>query len=81
MVEHSPVGSSKSNGLAEKAVQDAQGMIRTLRSAIEDKWGVKMAIEHPIWAWLVEYAAFLWTRFNVSKDGKTAYERLKGKKG
>ena len=25
MVEHSPVGSSKSSGLAEKAVQDAQG--------------------------------------------------------
>ena len=80
MVEHSPVGSSKSNGLAEKAVQDVQGMIRTMRSALEDKWGVKMSIDHPAWAWLVEYAAFLWTRFNVSKGGKTAYERLKGKR-
>ena len=39
-----------------------------------------MEIDHPVWAWLVEYAAFLWTRFNVSKDGKTAYERLKGKR-
>ena len=56
------------------------GMIRTMRSAPEEKWGEQLAIEHPIWAWLVEYAAFLWTRYNVSKDGKTAYERLKGKK-
>ena len=39
-----------------------------------------MPIEHPVWSWMVEYAAFLWTRFNVSRDGKTAYERLKGKR-
>ena len=80
MVEHSPVGNSKSNGLAERAVQDIQGMVRTMRSAAEDRWGGKMALEHPIWAWLVEYAAFLWTRYSVAKDGKTAYERLKGKR-
>ena len=80
MVEHSPVKSSKSNGVVEKAVQDVQGLIRTMRSALEDKRGAKMPIEHPVWAWLVEYAGFLWTRFNVGKDGRTPYERMKGKK-
>ena len=36
IIEHSPVRSSKSNGLVEKAVQDVQGMIRTMRSALEE---------------------------------------------
>ena len=79
VVEHSPVHSSKSNGVVERAVQTVQGMIRTMRSALEDKWGVKLSIGHPVWTWMVEYAAFLLTRFEVGKDGKTAYERMKGK--
>ena len=29
--------------------------------------------------WLVEYSAFLLNRFEVGRDGKTAYERCKGK--
>ena len=37
VVEHSPVHSSKSNGLIERAVQSVQGVVRTLRSAVEDK--------------------------------------------
>ena len=38
-----------------------------------------MPIEHPVWPWLVDYAAFLLTRGEVGKDGKTAYERSRGK--
>ena len=30
-------------------------------------------------AWLPEYAGFRLSRFQVAADGKTAYERLKGK--
>ena len=30
--------------------------------------------------WLIEYAAVLLNRGQVGADGKTAYERLKGKK-
>ena len=30
-------------------------------------------------AWIPQHAGFLLSRFQVSKDGKTAYERLKGK--
>ena len=32
-------------------------------------------------AWLVEYSAVLLNRREISKDGKTLYERLKGKRG
>ena len=80
IMEHSPVRSSKSNGVVEKAVQEVQGMVRTMRSALEDKWGMKMSVEHPIWAWLIEHSAFVWSRYHVGKDGKTAYERIKGKR-
>ena len=39
--ENSPVGSSKSNDLVERSVRDVQGMIRTIRSALEHRWGLK----------------------------------------
>ena len=48
VVEHSPVHSSKSNGVVERSIQTVQGMIRTMRSALEEKWGVKLAVAHPV---------------------------------
>ena len=80
VVENSPVHSSKSNGVIERGVQTAQGMIRTLRSALEDRWGVKLDTDHAVWSWMAEYAGWLVTRGEVGKDGRTAYERLKGKR-
>ena len=80
VVEHSPVHSSKSNGVVERAIQAVQGMIRTMRSALEDKWGVKLEVAHPVWTWLAEYAGWMLTRGEVGRDGRTAYERIKGKK-
>ena len=34
---------------------------------------------HPGMAWIPQHAGFLLSRFQVSADGKTAHERLKGK--
>ena len=80
VVEHSPIYSSKSNGYIERAVQTAQGYIRTWRSNLEEKWGVKLDAEHVIWPWVVEMVSWLASRAEVGADGKTAYERVKGKK-
>ena len=80
IIEHSPTRSSKSNGVVERAVQSCQGMIRTLRSALEVRLGVHLGAENRMWCWIAEYAGHLLTRFEVGKDGKTAYERMKGKK-
>ena len=52
----SPAYSSKSNGVIERGVQTIQGMVRTLRSAIEGKWMAKLDPENALWTWLVEYA-------------------------
>ena len=40
---------------------------------------MKLDAEHMVWPWLVEYAAYLLTRAEVGADGKTAYERSRGK--
>jgi hypothetical protein len=77
--EDSPVGSSASNGVIERAVQSVQGMTRVLKSAVEERWKASIPTKHPVITWLVEYSAFLLNRFEVSSDGKTSYERCKGK--
>ena len=80
MVEKSPVGSSGSNGVVERGVQSVEGMIRTLRSACEARLGIKIKPEEKIVIFMAEYAAYLVNRLEVGKDGKTAYERCRGKK-
>ena len=77
--EHSPTYSSQSNGIVERGIQSVEGMIRSLRSALEERINAKLDIGDSIWAWLVEYASYLLNRLEVGKDGKTAYERNKGK--
>ena len=80
MVEKSPIGSSGSNGVVERAVQGVEGQIRTLRSACEDRLQVKFRPDDRMMIFLVEYAAHLLNRLEVGKDGKTAYERSRGKR-
>ena len=80
-VEMSPAYSSASNGVVERGVQTVQVQVRVLRSAVEEKWGVKLETVHSIGPWLVEYASFLINRGEVGHDGKTPYERCKAKRG
>ena len=42
MIEHSPVGDSKSNGCIERTIQSVEGQIRTLRSATQSRIGAKI---------------------------------------
>ena len=75
IMENSLVGSSKSNGMVERAIQSVRGVIRALRSAIEEKWEVKIDVTHSVRPWIAEQTEFHPTRFEVGRDGKTAYER------
>ena len=47
---------------------------------MDERHGVKVDTKHPVLTWLCEYSMCLLNRLEVSKDGKTAYERCKGKK-
>ena len=79
LLEHSPVGDHQANGYAERGIQEVEGMVRTLHSALEEKVGVNITATHPIMTWLVPHCADLLNCFLIGSDGRTPYERLKGK--
>ena len=80
IVENSPVGASASNGIAERAIQSVQGQVRVLKLALEKRWGMAIPHRHAVVPWIMEYAGFLLNTFEVGHDGKTSFERLKGRK-
>ena len=80
IVEQSPAGSSQSNGVVERAVQGLEGQMRVMLLALEGRVGRTVDPEEAIVTFLPEYAAYLLNRLEVGKDGKTAYERVRGKR-
>ena len=78
--EESPVGESKSNGEIERAIQTVQGQMRTLKLGLESRYQRKILEDHPIWPWVVMYAALLINLCVVGEDGRTPYERRKGRR-
>ena len=80
VLESSARGDSQSNGAAENAVREVEGMIRTWKLYIEEKLGQTLDNQHILLPWLIQHAGTLITRYKIGKDGKTAYQRLKGKK-
>ena len=78
IVESSPKGESQSNGIAERAAQDLEG-VRTHNLDLEAKLKTTLRIGHPCITWMVENVADIINKFKIGQDGRTAYERLKGK--
>ena len=80
LVEQSPVQSSGSNGVVERAAQGIEGQIRVVLIALEGKVERQLDPQEAVVTFIPEYAAYVLNRLEVGKDGKTAYERAKGKK-
>ena len=80
VLEHSPVRQSQANGAVERAIQSWQGQVRTLKDSLEYKINAKIEPDHPIMTWIVEHASNLQRRCQVGADGKTPYERSKGRR-
>ena len=79
VVECSPVNASQSNGVVERQILSVGAQVRVMKSALESRWGTHLPTRRPVLTWMVEYATHLLNRFEVGQDGKTAYERCKGK--
>ncbi len=79
-IENSRVGDSNSNGAVERAIREVKGMTRTLRCHLEEKLGKKIKLDDPIVPWMVRHAAYLITRCRVGPDGKTAMQKIKGRR-
>ena len=80
MIEQSKPYDSKSNGRAENTVKKLESQVRTLKLATEQEVGVKMDVQSPLFAWMVQHSADLPTRCTVGRDGRTPSESLKGKR-
>ena len=79
--EEAPRASSGSNGIVERAIQSVTHQVKVLKLWLEEKWGQVIPDEHPVVPWVVEYVAVLLNRCEISRDGHTAYRRMKGKDG
>ena len=79
IVETSAREQHESNGTAEESVRAVRGMVITLKSQIEEHTGLKLLGCHCITQWMLRWAAMLLSRFQVGKDGRTGYERRRGR--
>ena len=59
--------------------ETVEGMVRAMKLNLEQRLHECIEVDHPIFYWLVDHAADVSTKFQKGVDGKTAYERLKGK--
>ena len=80
MKEHPAPGDSQSNGSIENGVQQLTGQMRTMKSALENRIGGELPVKHPVMSHMCAYAGQLLTRYGMGHDGKTPYERLRGRK-
>ena len=55
-------------------------MIRVHKLSFESRLKTKLPCAHPLMAWLVEHCADVLNRYNIGVDGRTPYQRLKGRK-
>ena len=78
--ELSAKGESQSNGRAEEAGKTVRGFARILKFQLERNAGVSVDELGDVALWMVRWAAMLASRFLVGKDGKTSYERKRGRK-
>ena len=52
VIENSPVGSSQSDGVIERAIQSLEAQMRVMRDALESRCNVKISADSCIWTWI-----------------------------
>ncbi len=70
---------SKGNGSIENAIRQVQGLLRTMKSCLEERLQCRIPSNHAVMWWLVEHVAWTLTTRHRGTDGKAAYERLRGR--
>ena len=79
IVEEAPKNDSQSMGIAERAVQEVEGNVRTWLSHLEEKLGSPVKGNSPMIIWLIEHVSSIMNRSKVGPDGKTPHARTRGK--
>ena len=76
--EEAPVGDHQANGRVESKIAEIEGYIRTIKDNIEYKANISIHSNSPLLAWIAEYTGTMLTCYSIGKDGRTAYQRMKG---
>ena len=77
-LDETPVGDSQSNGSIESTIKQVQGQFRTMRGALESRYGKEISPKSNAMTWLVRHAGGTLFRNLKGKDGFTSYRRIKG---
>ena len=79
ILEEGKTGDKPSTGAVESSVKESKRQCRVMKSALQERLGLEIPDRHPILAWLSRHGSFLISRYRVGPDGRTPYERLKGR--
>ena len=78
--ERPPVGESQAHGAAEESGKTMRGIVKVYKVQVETQASIKIEAVDCIILWMIRWGAMSYSRFKVGEDGKTAYERQKGRK-
>ena len=78
--EESPAYDPRANGAGERAVRSLKEQRMVMRLALQERIGEKVPDKHPLLSWITAYAATRLRRGRVGADGRTPFERIKGKR-
>ncbi|MDA8583663.1 hypothetical protein N9L68_05500, partial [bacterium] len=78
--EQPPPGEHQSNGLAEATGRHVRYQSRAVKLQLQCRIGCKVADDEPVMPWLLRWAAMSMPRFQKGRDGRTPYQRQRGRK-
>lgn len=73
IIQAPPAYDPQSNVVAEHAVQDYIGHLRAVKLGLERRWKEELPTKLEIIEWASEHSAFLFTIYQVGKDGQTSW--------
>ena len=79
-LEETPPGKHQSNSRIELAVKHIRNQVKTIRDALETRIQAKVPDDHPMMHWILRWATQTYNRYRRGADGRTAYERICGKR-
>ena len=71
--------SHQSQGRVEACIQVYHGVLVANKLALEAGIGCRLLLRHPAIVWLVRHVAWLLTRYNTGRDGRSPFRRFLGK--
>ena len=79
ILEHPPAYDPMSNDAVVKAIDQFMCQFRTIRIGLERRIVKRVETHWPVLTWVAEHTAMMLNRYQVGRDGRTAYRRIVGK--